>query len=65
MLPINAFIKVAFLFFKIGLEIWLKSQVSKKSCPWNWGMDFLFALIAFSIDFLVALNTIALVYFLL
>ena len=30
MLPINAFIKVAFFdFFKFQREIWLKSQVSK------------------------------------
>ena len=45
------------MFFKFGQEIWLKSKVSKKIGPWNWGMDFHVALITFSIDFLVALNT--------
>ena len=33
MLPINAFIKVAFLFFEFGQEILLQSKVSKKIGP--------------------------------
>ena len=47
-------------FLKFGLEIWLKSKVSKTMGPWNWGMDFLVALITFNIDFLVALNGMSL-----
>ena len=33
MLPIDTFIKVAFLFLKFSQEIWLQSQVSKKLVP--------------------------------
>ena len=58
MLPINAFINVAFLFFS-GLvrKFGSNPKLPKKIGPWNWGMDFLIALITFSIDFFVALNT--------
>ena len=37
----------------------------KKNGPWNWGMDFLFALITFSIDLFIAQITIVWVYWLL
>ena len=64
MLPISAFIKVTFF-----LQVWsgnlAQIQSVQKNGPWNWGMGFLVALITFSIDFLVALNTIAWVYLLL
>ena len=52
-------------FFKFGWEIWLKNPSFQNIGPWNLGMDFFVALITFSIDFLVALNTIAWVYLLL
>ena len=66
MLPIDVFIKVAFfVFFKFGRKIWLKSKFPKNIGLWNWGKDFIVALITFSINFLVALNTIARVYRLL
>ena len=57
MLPINAIIKVAFLFF----QVWSGNLAQIPSFQNNWslklGMDFLVALVTFSIDFLVALNT--------
>ena len=59
MLPINAFIKVAFLFFQVWLGNLAQIPSFQNIGPRNWGMDFLVALITFSIDFLVALNTIA------
>ena len=58
--PINAFIKIAFLFF----EVWSENLAFIQNIgPWNWGIDFLIALITFG--FCVALNTIAWVYWLL
>ena len=59
MLPINAFIKVAFLFFQV-----LSGNLAQipNIGPWNWGMDFFFALITFSIEILIALNMIAWVW---
>ena len=57
MLPINAFIMVAILVF----QVWSGNLAQIPSFKKNWslklGMDFLIALITFSIDFLVALNT--------
>ena len=59
MLQINALIKGAFLFF----QVWLENLAQIPNIgPWNWGMDLFFALITFSIDFLIALNRIARVY---
>ena len=59
MLAINAFFKVAFLFFQVLSGNLAQIPSFQNIGPWNWGMDFLVALITFSIDFLVALNTIA------
>ena len=59
MLPINAFIKVAFLFFQVWSGNLAQIPNFQNIGLGNWGMDFLVALITFSIDFLVALNTIA------
>ena len=62
-LPINAFIKVALIYF---LQNWLGNvahpKLKKILVYETWGMDFLIAPIIMSIDFPVALNNIALVY---
>ena len=65
MLPINVFIKVAFCFFQVGLQNFAQIPNFQNIGPWNWGIDFPVAWINFSIDFLVALNTIAYIYLLL
>ena len=65
MLPIKAFNKVGFFIFQDWLGNFAQMPSFQNIDPWNWGMDFLFARITFSMNFLVALNTIAWVYLLL
>ena len=65
MLPINTFIKVAFLFFQVWSGNLAQIPSFQNIGPWKLGMDFLVALITFCIHILVALNTIAWVYLLL
>ena len=59
MLLINAFIKVAFLFFSSLFRKFGLNPKFPKSWSLKLGMDFLVFLKTFSIDFYVALNTIA------
>ena len=54
--PINVFIKVAFLFFQVWSGNLAQIPNFQRKWSLNWSMDFLVALITFSIDFLVALH---------
>ena len=65
MLPVNMFIRVAIYFYPVWIENFAQIPIFQIIGPSNYCMDFLVAWITFNIDSLVALNTIALVYFLL
>ena len=57
---INAFLKVAFMFFQVWSGNFAPIPSFQNIGPWNWGMNFLVAWTTISMHSLVALNSMSL-----